>query len=179
MSSFLNRISNWKTLLGLLIIYFLFPSVWFRHAGEKISQLAGKEIGPVDLTFGFNPKRTLQMIEDYGEAGRTYYRFVEMTIDIIYPIVYCTFFAVLLTMIYRSLLRGPVKYLNMVPFAAMVFDFLENISIVSMINHYPEQSIFIATLCELFKMLKWLMFGLVLFLVIFGLFKVLTRKRHA
>ncbi|MEO5906166.1 MAG: hypothetical protein ABIQ11_05535 [Saprospiraceae bacterium] len=176
-TSFLNRISNWKTLVGLILLFLIFPMVLFRNAMEKINALAGKEIGPIDLTFGFSPKRTLQMIEDYGDAGRAYYQHVEMSIDIIFPIVYAFLFAVLITIIYRRLINGPVRHLNMLPVVVMFFDFLENFAIISLLKHYPEQSMLMASLCELFKLLKWLMFGLIIFLVIYGLIKLLLKKQ--
>ena len=175
MSAFLNRISNCITLIGLFIIYILFPTVFFKMAGDKINALAGKIIGPIDLTFGFNPARTLQMVADYGEA-RSFYQWIEMSVDLIYPVVYAFFFAVALTMIYRKLLARPVRYLNLIPFIAMSFDFLENIAIVSMLRHYPEQSTLMATLCEIFKMMKWIAFALIIFLVIFGLMRMLVRR---
>ena len=176
-SLFLNRFSNWKTLVGLLLLYTLFPAVLFKNAEKKINELAGKEIGPIDLTFGFNPQRTLQMVEDYGEAGRAYYKQAELTLDLFYPMVYALLLAVILTLIYRKLINGPVRYLNVLPFVAMIFDYLENYTIVSMLTHYPEQSIAMATLCELFKLIKFLLFGLILFLIFYGLIKLLLRRR--
>ncbi len=176
MTNFLNRVANWKTLLGLFLLYMLFPSVLYKNAAIKINELAGKMIGPIDLTFGFNPGRTLQMVADYGDAGRAYYKLVELTLDIAYPVVYALFWAIVITLIYRKLLNGPVRYLNLIPFLAMTFDFLENMAIVSLLSHYPEQSVFMASLCELFKLLKWLFFALTLFLVFFGLIKLVFRR---
>lgn len=173
---FLNRYSNWKTLVGLLTLYLLFPLVLLNNAEEKIKRLAGKEIGPIDLTFGFNPQRTLQMVEDYGDAARKYYSTVELSLDIAFGVVYALLFAVILTMIYRRLINGPVNYINLLPFGVMFFDFLENITIVSMLTHYPEQSESMATLCELFKLIKWMMFGFIVALIIFGLIKLMLLK---
>jgi len=175
---FLNRFSNWKTLIGLLILYMLFPLVLFKNAEAKINALAGKAIGPIDLTFGFNPARTLKMVEEYGDAARKYYASVELSVDIAYPIVYSLLLAVILTLIYRKLIDGPVRYLNLLPFLALFFDYLENITIVSMLKHYPEQSMTMATLCELFKLFKWLVFGIIIFLIIYGLVKLLLKKRQ-
>jgi hypothetical protein len=173
---FLNRFSNWKTLVGLLILYMLFPLVFFKNAEAKINSLAGKDINPIDLTFGFNPAPTLQMVEDYGDAARKYYASVELSVDIAYPIVYSLLLAVILTLIYRRLIHGPVRYINLLPFFTLFFDYLENITIVSLLKHYPEQSMTMATLCELFKLIKWLLFGLILFLIVYGLIKLLFNK---
>jgi hypothetical protein len=87
-TSFLDRIANWKTLLFLLVLYVSFPAYWLKNAEATMNRLAGKTIGPIDLTFGFNPTRTLAMVADYGPAGRAYYTSVELTTDLIYPIVY-------------------------------------------------------------------------------------------
>jgi len=181
LSAFLNLISNWKTLLGLIFLYLIFAVVLLKNAEERINTLAGKEIGPIDLTFGYNPARTLQMVEDYGAEGRKYYAGVELTIDLIYPVVYAMLFAVLLTIIYRKLIRGPVRYIHLVPFIAMFFDFFENLTIVSMLNHYPEQSYTMASLCEFFKLMKWLVFGVIIFLVVYGMIRLLLKneKKHA
>ena len=178
-TNFINRISNWKTLVGLILLYILFPAVLFRNAEEEINALAGKDVGIIDLTFGFNPQRTLQMVEDYGETGRHYYAMAVLTIDSIFPVAYAFLFAVMITLIYRQLIGGPVRYLNLLPFVAMGFDFLENIAIVSMLKHYPEQSVTIATLCEIFKLFKWIVFGLFIFLVIYGLIKLLLKSGKA
>jgi len=172
-STLLNRVSNWKTLVGLILIDVLFVAVLLKNAEEKMNAMAGKIIGPIDLTFGFNPRRTLRMIEDYGDAARDYYMSVELTIDLAYPLVYAFLFAVAITLIYRRLLGGPVRYLNVLPFIAMCFDYLENIAIVFLLKNYPEQSLTIAILCEFFKLIKWLLFGLVIFLVLYGLIKLL------
>jgi len=175
-SNFLNRISNWKTLVGLLLLSILFPAVLFRNAEEKINAFAGKEIGSIDLTFGFNPKRTLQMVADYGDAGRAYYNQAVIGLDSAYPIVYGFLFAVLITLIYRRLLKGQVRYLNLIPFVAVFFDFLENFAIINLLSHYPEQSLLIASLCEIFKLFKWLFFLLNIFLVIYGLIMLLFKR---
>lgn len=174
--AFLNRISNWKTFIGLLLLYMLFPAVLFKNAEEKINALAGKELGPIDLTIGYDPQRTLRMVEEYGEEARKYYASVETSIDLAYPVVYALLFAVLLTMIYRRLLGRQVMHINMLPFVAMFFDFLENLTIVSMLRHYPEQSILMANLCEIFKLAKWIIFGIIIFLILYGLIRMIFRK---
>ena len=55
LSHFLNRISNWKTLIITFAIYLVFNLVLLKNAEEKINQLAEKN-GVIDLTMGFNPQ---------------------------------------------------------------------------------------------------------------------------
>lgn len=72
LSQFLDRIANSKLLFLLLIIYAIFPSYILKNAVKKINQLAGKTIGVIDLTVGFNPQKTLQMVADYGDEALDY-----------------------------------------------------------------------------------------------------------
>jgi hypothetical protein len=176
LTAFINRIANWKTLIGLFFLTILFPAVLFKNAENKINSLAGKDIGIVDLTFGFNPQHTLDMVAAYGEEGRAAYKKAIISLDFIFPIFYAFLFAVAITLVYRPMIHGPVRYLIMIPFMAMTFDFLENLAILALISYYPEQSVFMAILCEIFKLFKWLFFALSLFLVFFGLIRSMIRK---
>jgi hypothetical protein len=180
MAAFLNRISNWKTLLGLILLYLLFVGVLLNNAEKRINQFAGKEIGVIDLNVGFNPHRTLQMVADYSDEGRAYYKQAELLYDTPYPLIYTLLFAVIITLVYRRLLGGPVHYLNLWPFAAMLFDYAENVCVISMLGHYPEQSMAMAVLCEIFKLLKFLMVGVIIIVILTGLARlVLLRKVKA
>ena len=51
---------------------------------------------PLDLMMGATPEKIFDMIERYGEFGRPFYRNVELTVDIVYPIVYLFFFGLLI-----------------------------------------------------------------------------------
>src|SRR3990172_5003926 len=57
--------------------------------------------GPIDLQFFYTPAKVYGMIEAYGEYTRAFYRNVELTVDIIYPIVYTLFFSLLITWLFK------------------------------------------------------------------------------
>jgi hypothetical protein len=176
LSQFLDRIANGKLLILLFLIYAIFPAYFLKNAEEKINQLAGKEIGVIDLTLGFNPQKTLQMVADYGDEARAYYAQTEVTTDVIYPIVYALLFGVILTLLYRNKAYKPFSWINLLPFVALIFDYLENICIVSLLQNYPSQSLNTATFCEVFKMLKWVSFGISVVLILYGLIRLLLTK---
>jgi hypothetical protein len=161
----LHRIANWKTLIVLLALYVSFPAYWLTNAEATINQLAGKPIGPIDLTFGINPARTLAMVAEYGPAARAFYARTELTLDLIYPLVYSWLLAVLLMMLFRN----KTNRLILLPFFTLVADYLENIAIVTLLTTYPTQSIAVAVLCELVKVAKWLSFGGSIVLIGYGL----------
>ena len=87
-SQFLNKISNWKSLLFFFLVYMAFNGYFLKNAEEKINSLSGNKNGVIDLTFGFNVEKTLGMVADYSAEARSYYARTELTTDLIYPIVY-------------------------------------------------------------------------------------------
>jgi hypothetical protein len=176
LSQFLDRIANGKLLIFLSLIYAIFPAYFLKNAEEKINQLAGKKIGVIDLTVGFNPQKTLQMVADYGDEARAYYAQTEMTMDVIYPIIYALLFGIILTILYRNKAYKPFPWINLLPFVALIFDYLENICIVSLLQNYPSQSLNTTTFCEVFKMLKWIAFGISVVLILYGLIRFLLIK---
>lgn len=174
LTNFLNRIANWKTLVLLVITYVSFPVYWLKNAEATIDQLAGKVIGPIDLTFGFDPARTLAMVAGYGPAARSFYVRTELTTDLIYPVVYSFLFAVILTMLFHY---RPNRWVALLPFVSLVFDYLENAAIVTLLTNYPVQSMTVAVLCEVFKLIKWLSFGMTIGLILYGLvLRILGRR---
>ncbi|WP_020606053.1 hypothetical protein [Spirosoma spitsbergense] len=175
-ANFLTRIANWKTLLFLGVIYVSFPAYWFKNAGATISQLAGKPVDPIDLTFGFNPARTLAMVAGYGPTARAFYARTELTIDLVYPVVYSFLLAVILTMLFR---HWSNRQFVLLPFVVLLSDYLENAAIVTLLTGYPAQSMTVAVLCEVFKLIKWLSFGITVCLVVYGLVLRVSGRRDA
>lgn len=165
LSRLLYRIAHWKTLLLFALLYIVFPAYLLKNAEQKINALSGKTVGVIDLTFGFNPQRSLQMVADYSEEARNYYASTELTTDIVYPLVYAFFFAIMLSMLYRN---SPCRWVNVIPFVTMLADYLENIQIISLLKNYPQQSSNMAAMLEVIKMFKWLSFGCVILLVLTG-----------
>lgn len=176
LSNFLNRIANWKTLVFLLILYVSFPAYWLKNAEATINQLAGRPVGVIDLTFGFDPARTLRMVADYGPAARAYYAQTECTVDVAYPLVYSLLFAVILTLLFRNRPYKPVRWVTLLPVAGLLFDYLENAAIVGLLSGYPAQLPALAVLCEVAKLLKWLSFGLVVSFVLYGVYRLIMSK---
>jgi len=166
LSTLLNRLSNWKSLVAFFALYMFFNGYLLKNAESEIMALAGKSVGIIDLTFGFDPHKTLQMVQDYGDSARAYYARIEMTTDVAYPIIYTLLFGIILSLLYRN---TSYNWLNTVPFVCLLFDLLENVNIVILLSTFPQQSSVVAILCEIFKLLKWFSFAVVILLVVFGL----------
>lgn len=176
LTRFLNRIAFGKTVLWFAILYILFPAYLLKNAEERINALAGKKVGVIDLTFGFDPQRALQMVADYGDEARAYYAKIEMTIDVVYPVVYAFLFGTILSLLYR---HTQYKWVNAIPFVTMLADFIENINIVMLLKNFPEQSVNIAAMLEVIKLFKWISFGVIMLLIVCGLIMKLMKKGNA
>jgi hypothetical protein len=173
-TNFLDRIANWKSLLIFLALYLSFPAYFLKNAEAKINELAGKTVGVIDLTMGFDPQTTLDMVAQYGDLARSYYATTEFTTDIAYPLVYAFLFGIILTLLFR---KKRLYWVSALPFLTMLLDFAENITIVRLLTSFPSQSLVVATLCEIFKLLKWLSLGAIFALIVYGLvLRLISRK---
>lgn len=173
---FLNKISNWKTLLFFFLAYMSFNAFFLKNAEEKINSLSGNKNGVIDLTFGFNVEKTLSMVAAYSAEARSYYARTELTTDLIYPIVYAFFFGIILTLLFKNKTYSPSPWINILPFISLVFDYLENVCIVTLLNSYPNQNYTMGVLCELVKFCKWLVFGVILVVILYGLIRLVSLR---
>src|SRR5215207_2152264 len=137
-------------------------------AGAILALAANNSVMPLDLMFFYTPEKAFEMIEKYGEAGRSIYFKIELTADIIYPIIYTLFYGLLISWLFQRAFRSDSKMQkwNVMPVGAWFFDLLENIGIVSMLSMYPAKPAIMAWITMLFGSLKWAFFlvtvGLVL-----------------
>ena len=100
----------------------------------------------------------------------------ELTLDVVYPLVYSFLLAVILTLLFRHKSYKPAWWVTLLPFVSGLFDYLENGAIVGLLTTYPAQSPALAMLCEVAKLAKWLSFGLVVILLLYGLFRLVLSK---
>lgn len=165
-SVFLQKISNWKSLLFVSIIYMFLAGFVLNNAEKKIDKLSGKSIGVIDLKIGYKPQKTLEMAQSYSESAKNYYSKIEMSADVIYPLIYAFLLGIILSLIF------PSSILNTFPFLITLFDYLENFTIVELLSN-PTQAW--ATYCEVFKLIKWLLLFLTLIFILFGIIKKLRK----
>lgn len=149
-------------------------------AGASMKGGAG-EMGPLDLQLFFTPAKAYQMVASYGESGRAFYRITELTLDIIYPIVYTLFFSLLITWLFRKGFPADsrMQRLNVVPFGAWLFDLLENLGIVGMLSIFPSTPALLAWATAFFTLVKWLFAGASIALLIAGLVRLVRLKYNS
>jgi hypothetical protein len=172
----LNKISETlkKYTNGWLVLLFFAGEMFFNtvilpNQQAKIEAASGGT-GPIDLQFFYTPEKVYSMVAAYGEAGRADYRLFELTGDIIYPIIYTLFFALLITWLFQ---RGftpdsPMQKWNVLPLGGWLFDLLENLGIATMLSVYPSTPAGLAWITALFTLVKWLFAGVTIVLILIG-----------
>jgi hypothetical protein len=126
-------------------------------AAGIIAFAANNSVMPLDLMFFYTPEEAFAMIDKYDEAGRSIYWKIELTADILYPIIYTLFFGLLISWLFQRGFKSNsmMQNWNVMPVGGWFFDMLENAGIVSMLAMYPAKPEFLAWLTMIFGSLKW------------------------
>ncbi len=180
----LNNISQrfYRSTKGWLIFVLFLLDAFF--AGFLLPLIQGLMqdgkggVMPLDLMVLATPDKIFGMIERYGEYTRPFYRMVELTVDIVYPIVYLLFFGLFISWLFQ---RGfapnsSMRKLNVMPLGAWFFDLLENIFIVILVSIYPSQPVVLAWLLIALTTIKWLFAGASILLILVGLGMALKNR---
>lgn len=177
----LNNISArfYKWTNGWLVLVLLVLDVFFSGFLLPMIQRTMQDeqggVTPLDLMMFKGPQEIFGMIARYDIA---FYRNVELTVDIIYPIVYLFFFGLLISWLFQRgfASNNPMRKLNAVPVGAWFFDLLENIVIVSLLSLYPSQPVGLAWVLIILTHVKWLFAGATILLILIGLAMAIKNK---
>lgn len=181
----LNKISKkfhawatgWRVVILMiaesLMMFYIMPL-----AAGIMAFAANNSVLPLDLMFFYNPEQAFEMMDKYGEAGRSVYLRIELTADIIYPTIYTLFFGLLISWLFQRAFKPDhqMQKWNVMPVGAWIFDILENSGIVSMLLMYPSKPDVLAWITMLFGSLKWAFFLITMGLVLVGLVKAAMNR---
>ncbi len=152
----LEKIANRYTFITALALYSLFAIVLMPRAMKSAT------VTPLDLKFSYTPETARQTLQAMGESGRAGYVHFSHMLDTPYPLIYTALFMIIIFLLVKNLWPSSsrLRWLGLMPLAAMVFDFLENHSIISMIHNWPDVSDKMAETSSHFSSLKWSFVGL-------------------
>jgi hypothetical protein len=153
------KTSSTKLTLLVFLVFFLFTALVLPAQNQKSSQVSG-ERSP-DLSLFYDAAALLQMADSYGPSGRMAYVQARITFDVLWPVVYGVFLCVSLSWVLKRLLPDdhPWRLLNLLPCAAVLFDYLENLSAGVVMQSYPESPLWALYSAPVFTPIKWLFVG--------------------
>lgn len=173
----LDRLSKGKTLVllfaaGLALIFL------FQVRNHHLEQLSGKSRPTLDGKLYYSPDSAFAIIDSLGEKGRNFYALTELTLDLIFPIIY----SLLLSLLIIYLFKRPRKYkhyqlLGFIPFVGFFADILENASIVGMAYSYPDKNTLVAGAASTFTCIKWISLMTSAVIIVIGLARILLMRK--
>ena len=121
----------------------------------------------LDFEFGYTSDQAYTMITNLGEDGRSFYLTRIIPLDFPFPFAYMICYVGWIALLVKNIASLSVaKYLILVPFCAMIFDWIENIGIFFILNTYPELSVMAVQLASISGILK-ILFSMSSILIIF------------
>ena len=155
--------------VGLLVFAYIGCISYLSAADKRITALSGG-LGVPDLLHGFTADDLHARFEAFGDEGRALYFRAEL-VDLVYPLVYGFFFAFLIALAARRLLRedSPWRLLCLLPLAATFLDYLENACFFTLLLRWPTRADAVAQLASAFNLGKWSCFAIVVPVTVLGL----------
>lgn len=182
-SSRLHKFSKWcyeiaglPVIAASVAIFMVFVVLVLPNMAGRLSSITGVDRSP-DTSFIYSSSDLYAMAEAYGAEGRAYYIYQRFTFDLIWPLVYLLFFAALITLLFRRFPVGnSLRLMNLLPFAAVLFDLLENTGAAIVMYRYPLPTLLLANLVPLFTFLKWFFIALSVLAIVIGLVSLIQKR---
>lgn len=143
------------------ILLFSIPAVL-----SKAPDLILFDMSPLGYSMDF----AVNLLDKIGVEGRSTYARHQLPVDFIYPGLFAiTYSLMLIWILGKSFSKSSKIFLvSIIPIAAGVFDYLENLGIISMLVSYPDLSPTIVLISSFFTLMKSLMTVLFYILLIYG-----------
>ena len=155
-----SKLANGKVILTLLFLFLLANFVVIQAIYPKFQTL--------DTLSSYTPDKAFQLISSYGEQGRQYYAVIEVTLDLVYPLVTALMFSLIIFYTFKRAFpsRSWTLYLSLTPYTVLLADYLENVCVVSMLLMYPRESALLAQISNFFTIAKFSLAPLQLLFVV-------------
>lgn len=142
MNLLFQKYATKRNLIALIILTVL--------CNMSLALYFGNFTAPILDTFMYySADQAYEAIGEYGEDLEQRYIQGTLMLDFIYPVIYCLMLAFAL---FR--LGGSAKVATF-PLGILPFDYLENISIIYLINKLPARYDLIAGMAGIFTLIKW------------------------
>jgi hypothetical protein len=137
-------------------------------------------VGILDTEINYSSEQAYSILERMGDNGRGFYLRL-LLIDLIFPISYCLFMISCIFLLSSRVYRFADR-LALAPIIALLFDYLENASIIVILTNYPNELVSLVQAASIFTIIKWCFIvvsyvSILALLVLFLISKVKKSKR--
>lgn len=150
-----KNLSGKKVLLMLIVTNVIYVIMLTITIPRVMSFAGGMKILDMMPT-GYSHDYVNTLLTTLGNEGRHAYLYNQLPLDAIYPFMCGTSYCLLLAYVLSKLnkLKGPIFYLCLIPVFSGLFDYCENIGIVTMLTTYPNNSAGLTNVTSVFSVLK-------------------------
>ena len=148
--------ASWKkTVLFTALFAILYIVINFSPIGVAglLNITGGANI--LDFEFGFTYEEANRILTALGEEGRTFYLTRILPLDFPFPfslMLACV--GIIALLIKHIASEKPYRYLIFIPVLLMLFDWIENIGIIILLNNYPSLPTWAVSLASISGILK-------------------------
>lgn len=161
---------DWQTAAMVLLLLLPFNLFLFPARHTLLTRLSGRENIIIDVWFAYTPQQVYDVLPLYGPTGRLLYAASELSIDVLYPLLYSTLLWMLMAVLFSRLLHAPSRLhrLQKLPILLFCMDILENCGISALLLIYPRQLNWLAWITSGFATLKFMLGTLVMGIILFA-----------
>lgn len=178
MKNLIKKNLNGKVILFLFLLTNIVYAIMLLITIPKVMQYSGGMQLLDMLPTGYNHDYVRTLLDTLGSQGRDVYLHTQIPVDMIYPglfgISYCLVMAYFLNKLGK--LDSYLFYFCLIPVFSGIFDYSENIGIISMLNNYPDNSDLLTKVTSVFSVLKSSFTTLYFIFLIFVLVALGKRK---
>ena len=155
----------------LLIVLYSIPAVVSQAPGMRLFDMS-----PI----GYSPAYAESLLRAIGPEGRALYLKRQLPIDLFYPGLFAVTFTLMLVWLFGKSLEAKSKVflLALVPAAAGVFDYLENVAIFLMLKSFPTISPMLVHVSSMFSILKSMLTIAIYLLLCYGVLLLFINRKH-
>jgi hypothetical protein len=177
LKDFIERNISGRKILVLLFLTNVIYVIMLTITIPRVMSYAGGMKLLDMMPTGYDPEYVNTLLKTLGPEGRNAYLFNQLPLDMIYPflfgITYCLLLAYLLNKLEK--LKSTFFYLCFIPIFSGLFDYGENIGIITLLTSYPGNSILLSQITNLFSILKSSFTSLYFTIAILSLIAVLVK----
>ena len=141
--NFYLRRSTWGNII-LFLTLSLSINVLFAKSAEIL------KYGIPDILFHYSSDQFYELFQRYNPREIQYYFRTILLLDFIYPIFYTLFTGLLIFKLSQN------TFISLIPLVILIFDYLENITVLTLVQFLPSQNFTLATFAGYFTSTKWL-----------------------
>jgi len=175
---FAQKYSTGKVISILFILTMAVYIAMLTYSIPAVSVFA-PELPIFDLSpSGYSFNYANELLTILGAEGRDLYLYTQLPLDFIYPGLFSVTYSLLLIWLFGKTfnVNSKIYYFALIPFFAGIFDYVENIFIIKMINSFPDLEVTTVKIASIFTVLKS-SFTLFFFILLIAGFALLFKKQ--